>query len=320
MLKSITIHALRKLAGLKFEGLKRVNVVVGPNGAGKTTVMEAVGMIGSPAGPGFMGMMSVWRDMPAASLQVDYALRSYFPGLKVDAEVGVGFETAEGMHEIRLRAIKGAGVLHAAAGSAKAQGLVDRELNGVELEYTLPGADAKKFVSTATLVYQGLEERRHNEVKGLGTFVVHARRSSSVGETAGAITFLRQQKKEELFLAAAQRLDGRVKRLLPALVGESVPVILADVGGERLMPIGTLGDGFGRGLLIATACVYPGSRLVAIDEIDSGLSGEVRSGMWRSVDELSSAFGTQIFCSVSDETGLAAAQAAIGADLNVIRL
>ena len=322
MLKSLSINNLRGISSLRMEGLGRVNVLVGTNGVGKSTVLEALAIAGNPCGAAYLAAMSTWREFPPVSLQVDYGFRSYFRDFNVQTDARVEFETKEGTHRVTIRALRPAGgVLNVTVHVSRPQGPVDRELDGIEMEYT--SAAGTKHMAQALLRMQGCEERKSDAVQGMGTFLIHARRSSSPGETAGALVHLLKTKQEGLLLEVMQGVDARVKRLLPGMVGDNQAVVMVDVGGPRLLPASAMGDGFGRACLIATALVYPHSRLVAVDEIDSGLDPAVLAKLWGAYIKLYQQFNCQVFCTSCNEHELPAVRkafAAVGDDLRVFRL
>ncbi|MFH1923177.1 MAG: AAA family ATPase [Planctomycetota bacterium] len=299
MFRKITIDGFRGIDDFSMEGFRRVNVMVGRNGGGKTSILEAMAVAAAPVGPNGLLMANAGRDMPPPGSRSWHSLLTLFSGMDPHRRMRFEYETDDETASIEVDAIFGtAGTdsLEPGAGTG-----YEEALRGLRMQYRPD--NGKEIESVLELVEVGFQQT----VKGkpqrrfAGSFVIHARRATSLGETASALTTLYSNKCEGRFIDAIRKVDPRVQRLVPGTQGKQ-PTVLADLGGPTLVPISVLGDGFCRVALMVTGMVSSdAAKLLIVDEIDSGLHRSVMRGLWESVLELSRQYDFQVFCSTHNE-------------------
>ncbi len=314
MLKKIAINGFRGLHGLSMEDFRRVNVLVGPNGGGKTSVLEALCLAAQPFAPRLVDAINRWRDMPPLSSQTWHTLLTIFSQMDWHRNVSFEMETGEGTASVTISALPGRGGARepelvqgtttttdpgslSAGFEESVRGLksVYRPSSGEEVEAVL------ELVATGYQESVTTKARQPPRGPVPGSFFIHARRATSLGETAAALTELYAKNAEGSFVGALRKVEPRVRRLVPGVRGKQ-PTVLADLGYATLVPIHVLGDGFCRVSLIATGIVSgQRGKLLLVDEIDSGLHRSVMSGLWGSLLELSHEYGIQVFCSTHNE-------------------
>ncbi|MGD0058915.1 MAG: AAA family ATPase [Verrucomicrobiia bacterium] len=306
MLESLTIDDFRGIGHLDLTDLRRVNIFVGKNASGKTSLLEAASIVANPVSPGWLGQLGMWRELPPPSLQAPDALSIAFPNMDITKHPRFRFKIDGRAHSLDIKALTEDSLSEGQAqeiakqnASSQSPSTPDYErLFGVEYSYTSP--DGRKISNRAELIGQGQIQRSEPSIKKLGAFYIHTRRSTSPSETATALTRLFERKLQDEFVAALRQIDPRVRGMQPGLRGQS-PVILVDVGLPRLIPMNALGDGFCRLCLMLTGTVFGASKLVVMDEIDSGLHHSVMAGVWRSLLRLRGTFEFQVFCSTHNE-------------------
>lgn len=299
------------------EGFRRVNVMVGRNGAGKTSILEAMAVVAAPNMPGGLLMANTWRDMPGANSQSWHGLSTLFSGMDPHGRMLFEYEADNETASINVDATFGASGDPLESGTGAGY---DEVLRGLRMKYR-PNK-GKDIEASLKLVEAGYQQtitggpQRHFA----GSFFIHARRASSLGETASALTTLYSNKCEGRFIDAINKVDPRVQRLIPG-TQDKQPTVLADLGGPTLVPISVLGDGFCRVALMVTGMVSsdPG-KLLIVDEIDSGLHRSVMRGLWESVLELSRQYDIQVFCSTHNEEMLRQTLPAFSDDPDALRV
>ncbi|MGO8672548.1 MAG: AAA family ATPase, partial [Capsulimonadaceae bacterium] len=106
-------------------------------------------------------------------------------------------------------------------------------------------------------------------------------------------------------------------------IGNS-PVIHADVGIGRKLPVAYLGDGVHRLLSIIIYMATLTNGTILIDEIDSGLHYSVLAKIWATIAKASRTFGCQVIGTTHSYECLTAAKEAFAAayesDFSFIRL
>ena len=318
MFRRITIDGFRGIDGLSIEDFRRVNVMVGRNGGGKTSILEAMAVAAAPAAPGGLPMANTWRDMPPASSRSWHSLLTLFSGMDPHRRMLFEYEADDETASIEIDAIFGASgtdPLEPGAGTG-----YEETLRGLKMQYRPD--NGKEIEASLELVETGYQQT----VKGKpqrrfpGSFFIHARRATSLGETASALTTLYSDKSEGRFIDAVRKVDPRVQRLIPGTQNKQ-PTVLADLGGPTLVPISVLGDGFCRVALIVTGMVSSDAgKLLIVDEIDSGLHRSVMQGLWESVLELSRQYDFQVFCSTHNEEMLRQTLPAFSGEPDALRV
>ncbi len=335
MFKRISIHGFRGIDGLALEDFRRVNVFVGPNGGGKTSVLEAICVASTPFAPEGLAKVNQWREMPALKSETWHSLLTIFSQMDSHRSISLEIETEEGEATIGITALFGGTTEKSELLEDPTSDLevstagVEERIRGIKSSYKPTGGEeVEGILELLTTGYQQTIERRDKRSRkgpppkgpGRGSFYIHGRRSTSLGETASVLTALYAARREERFVEALKKVDPRVTRLIPGTQGKR-PTVLVDLGYSALVPISVLGDGFCRVSLILTGIVSadPG-KLLIVDEIDSGLYHTVMRGLWESILVLSRDYDLQVFCSTHNEEMLHATLDAFSNEPDALRV
>lgn len=331
MFRRISIDGFRGIDGLALEDFRRVNVLVGPNGGGKTSVLEAISLAAQPFALQGLDMLNQWRDMPKLNARTWHSLLTIFSHMDCHRTVLLEIETEQGQASIEISAILGAvatedseAVEGPVGNLDSASGLFEDTVRGVRsLCQTSWGHQVEGVLELLGTGYQHTAKAKpKGPARGPvpGIFFVHARRATSLAETADALTTLYAKKAERSFMDAVNKVDPRVIRLIPGMQGKQ-PTVLADVGHATLVPISVLGDGFCRVSLMVTGMVSAErGRLLIVDEIDSGLHHSTMNGLWHSILSLSREYDFQVFCSTHNEEMLRATLNAFSNEPEALRV
>jgi ABC-type molybdenum transport system ATPase subunit/photorepair protein PhrA len=333
MLKRIAIDGFRGIQSLNIEDCRRVNVFVGPNGGGKTSVLEALCVASQPFALQLLDTVNRWRDMPPLNPQTWHTLLTIFNEMDCHRTVLLEIETREGPASVTISALFGRGgtdeselvqgtTTTSDPGSISA-GFED-SVRGIKSVYKPScGEEVEAILELVATGYrQTVKAKGKHPPRGPvpGSFFIHTRRATSLGETAAALTDLYTKHAEELFISALKKVEPRIQRLIPGVQGKQ-PTVLADLGYATLVPISVLGDGFCRVSLIATGIVSAQrGRLLLVDEIDSGLHHTVMKGLWESILTLSREYDFQVFCSTHNEEMLRETLPAFASEPDALRV
>ena len=322
MLTRLAIHALRGIPSLELDDLGRVNIFLGTNGAGKTTVLEALWLMGQPTHPGHLINLGNWREMSPPALNSDQSLRSLFHLGNVTNSPTIHF-AHDGMAEsLTIDAIteENDGLANPASELTAVSDSLEmyawKNLSGVKV--TFRDSNQNEISSTMRLHSNGFQaDAPAKKHAGLGTFFIHARRSTSIGETASLLTSMTRTKTTGAFNNAMKTIDPRVIALHPGATG-TTPLVYVDIGEMEMLPINVMGDGFCRVALMVTGLHYATPQMLVVDEIDSGLHWSVMERFWKML--LQSASNKQIFCSTHNEEMLAKTLPAFAEDPDALRI
>lgn len=108
-------------------------------------------------------------------------------------------------------------------------------------------------------------------------------------------------------------IDSRVQRLTTIAAGR-IPMIYAEVGLGRPVPIGFMGDGIGRLLSMSLAFYAARDGVIFIAEIENGLHHTVLQDVWQKLYWLSREFNVQVFATTHSYECLVAARNAFRAN------
>ncbi|MCY2951689.1 MAG: AAA family ATPase [Planctomycetota bacterium] len=304
MLRSLTIQGFRGIDSLELSDLGFVNVFVGSNGAGKTTILEAASIVGNPLSPGLLAMLNGWREMPPFDANSQDGLQSFFHDMSSEP-IRLKWDGSDGGGELIIRPRWGIGIITTTTSTdslspAGASSSASERLQGIDFEY-LPNGGSP-ITQTMTLIPNGFHVQEGGTAisRPLGGFYIHARRATSMGDTATLLTMATERRTEDRVIQAMRRVDPRVVRLVPGY-RQKAPIILADIGLRQLIPANVLGDGFCRVLLMVTGALLDSGRLLLVDEIDSGLHHSVMKGFWKSLLELRKFRDFQVLCTTHSE-------------------
>jgi hypothetical protein len=333
MLKRIAIDGFRGIHGLSIEESRRVNVLVGSNGGGKTSVLEALCVASQPFALQLLDTVNRWRDMPPLNSQTWHTLLTIFHEMDCHRTVLLEIETNEGSASVAISALFGRGGTDESGVAQTTTTTIDpgsisagfeESVRGIKSVYKPSwGEEVEAILELLGPGYQQIVKpkgKRPPRGPLPGSFFIHTRRATSLGETAAALTELYAKNAEESFVNALKKVDPRIRRLIPGVQGKQ-PTVLADLGYATLVPISVLGDGFCRVSLIVTGIVsaQPG-KLLLVDEIDSGLHRTVMKGLWESILTLSREYDFQVFCSTHNEEMLRETLPAFAGEPDALRV
>ena len=310
MLTTLQIRGFRLFDSLSIEGLSRVNLLVGANNAGKSSVLESVevlaaSMVESPASfvPGSLYRIALRRGesilLPSDEPRERFELDPSHLFLRHRLEVGAAFSLSgdKGGQRQHLRCevvAEGDRPPPVAVGTHDG---ADADIGGLALR--IEGGSSPYLSLTA---YNGLPfpsrrtASRHMEwpipIQYVGTEVLEI---FQIGSLWDAVVLTPQ---EGMVLEALQLIEPTIERL--ALVNRHVSrsssgLFVKLAGSDRRLPLGSLGDGLKRLLLLSLHLVRAAGGYLLVDEIDTGLHHSVMTRMWRLVLETARRLDVQVF-------------------------
>ena len=306
MIRTLTVEGYRGLQQFTLDGLARVNLLVGSNNSGKTTVLEAIELLATR-----MDLDALWRTLQRRVEQ--------FPK---DPDEGSGYEL-DPCHLFYGHSLDPGIRFTLQATSAQVHSgvecsvvLMQQELGQAELFAKELPSDALglliRDIETGNAALHPLTKRG-----GLSERAVRFQRPPQPSELQGSrVRFistesLSQQQagflwqavalspEEEYAVDAMRAIDDRIERV--AYVGSTRVRnrggFVAKVRGHvNPIPLGSMGDGVWRLLVLALAAASAQKGILLVDEIDTGLHHSVMEDMWRILARIAARHGVQVFC------------------------
>lgn len=304
MYTAFSIKNFRCIKDLTVEPLARVNLIVGKNNRGKTALLEALWLHSGPNLPDLGDRLARFRGIPGQDPErlMHDLFHDFDPKCPIILSAkGIG-EVGEGILNIRVRKRDSAVVTTVpASGSPSNPPRASQESDAstvsetaVEFEYT--DAEGQKYVSSVcpTNIFISPRQRSRPEED-----VIRFGKTELEGY-ADRLTH------------CLKRADNRIKRLL-TIASPPAPMIYADVGLSRPVPVGFLGDGVGRLLSMALAFHDARGGMIFIDEVENGLHHSVLEDVWKELNWLSKEFDVQVFATTHSGECMHAARAAFNA-------
>ena len=301
------------------DGLGRINLLVGTNNSGKTSVLEAIHLLAASGDPYVLWQM-LWRRgerLPASPMQGEE------PARRVEVDVASVFHGYDAQPGVRTR-IQGTtkGILPRWIECTVVSEVPDQKtLFETEVEISAtprlalqvtgspPYPPLSPISLTLPLTRRGglladpLDpwERRGRRQHDATYFVTTA--SLSVDELIAMWNNVALTPSEDLVLSALRVLDPKIERIA-VQAPTSVRLSSGQTRGgfivkhrdfSQPVPIGSMGDGMWRMLVLALVTTQCKGGVLLVDEVDTGLHYTVMAQMWKLLFHAAKEFDVQVF-------------------------
>jgi len=322
MYRSFRAKNFRCFTDLHVQDLARINLIAGMNNVGKTALLEALLTHGSVQNPKIALELDGFRGLSYApgSPESRAPWGSLFGGFEESRALELqGERDSGGRRLVRLRLLGNPAELLKVApwfrgelpepALSQALGVgwpvlaVDYEEDGREVgtSYLFHGK---------TSMYQVL-----SPLPLAPPFIFLPARglveAAECAERYGKMEVIGQQ---DLVRDALRVVEPNLRRAAVVVVGGS-PVIHANIGLDRLMPLPLMGEGMTRLFNLVVAIGNAPKGLVLVDEIENGLHHSVLQKVWRVIAEAARQFDVQVFATTHSFECIEAAHRAFDEDL-----
>jgi hypothetical protein len=311
MISSIEIQGYRGFERFEMTGLGRVNLLVGTNNGGKTSVLEAVFLLMSEGDPAALWQVLSRRgerlvtEVAASPLtsRTEAEVRHLFRG----HEIRPGSSFALSATNQKQCSVAFA-VTETSSNPRTQEAIVDHDgisLPGLALDITGHRQPAvRRIPLTGAGGLSAAFEASHWSGRRTGEPPIFIASDSLMSdELVGLWNSVSLTPAESLVLKALQFVDPEIERIAVQvttarsyyLSGSRGGFIVKRRGTEGPIPIGSMGDGMWRMLVMAIAITQCRGGVLLIDEIDSGLHYSVMSDMWRLIFNTAKELDVQVF-------------------------
>lgn len=311
MTTSAKFTGYRSFKSYSMAGLSRVNLLVGRNNSGKTSLLEGLRFLASGGDPDVLietatarGEVVIGRDERGVSVDPSH----FFLGHDLTARSAFQIEGDPATGCVRVSAKNL---------TDQEEGLVQvRESDtraGIVVEFVR--GHGKPIRHILPLTRSGGIEPYSTRSLGAGRYRSSPRPSRSAARFIGTDSWhywtlasswdeITLSGREDDVTQALQIIDPRVRsvRMLGGAMADGISLsrtgfVVGFEGEERRIPIGSLGEGSRRLLVLAAAIATARGGALFVDEIDTGLHHSVLSKVWRVLIERSLATDVQVFAS-----------------------
>ncbi len=321
MYESLHIQGFRGLEDVRFDALRRVNLIVGRNNSGKTSLLEAIVCLGQATSPEVLLTLARLRGQKVERRSVDATrvILPFFGGLDAEREASIMARWAGEPADRRLRITAGtgkpAGDLGGEDGAVWA--VDDQAMVSVRFDYQ----DAAGVAMSAELdlSQEGPRSPAPDKRSDFVRTVMVSPRARPLEKDAQQFDYLARTKNDGPVLRAVQMLDSRIAQLRTGNHMGS-PTVDVDIGLGQYMPLAVCGDGVVRlfSFVVALTSVPRGALL--IDEMDAGLHYSTMTDAWRTLRALAEEQRVQVFATTHNEELIRHALRAFPGDLSWLGL
>ena len=315
MFRSFQIERFRGFELLKLSGLDRFNLFLGRNNTGKTAILEAFFLILGPNNPGLTFTISGFRGIDQFRIDPEEMWGWLFYGKQMSEAINMSAKVDSGgtrklaitlgdTREIPFRSrTKASKVLRHSQGTASTTGTPG------ELIVDYQDESGKQFRSKAFIKDNSVAISHDGKRSKLATSIYVSSKAAYAAENVSRFSQLEETGGEKDLLPVLQVLEPRLQRL-SVLISGAGPVIHADIGIGRMIPLPIMGDGIGKLLTVLLSIASSKGGVTLIDELDNGLHYSVMEQVWLAIIALARKLDVQVLATTHSWECLKSAHAA----------
>lgn len=303
MIRDLEINNFRCFENQRLEGLGRLNIIVGANAAGKSALLEAI-YLACGAGPNNLLALRIRRQY---GNEIQFAWEpTQWEELWSDL-----FYNGDVRRSISIRAQSSPDSetteFSASFGRLASLTLVNGSQNqAAPLQpFNVEWRDRDGSHTKSIILKDGSVDLSDVRV-GLPLLVFYSANTQvNPREAAGRFSSLSTQKRAASILTAIKSEFNFIQDIRVETNG-GVPLLYADTGGTKLIPLGGVSLGILTAVNILVAIESHPRGLVLIDEIENGMYYERLPWLWRSVLEACKRNDTQVFATTHSREAIKA--------------
>lgn len=301
MIESLMIKNFRGFTDFKIESLDRVNLVAGMNDVGKTCLLEAIFLLAGQLNVGLVHTLHALRGLGDMEGRVEAIIEAMwaplFHGFHTDKTIQIEAQFSNATNcAVRVKFVPRESV-RVAVGDQESNrsGGAGTEFSSeaLQMEYD-DGAGVPRVAEMVMDPNGGICVRPVPPRPSFPGYFMAARHSSTSKEDAKHLGDLLVEKESYDLLEALKVVEPRLTRVSP-IPSPSGTIIYGDIGLERMLPMGLMGEGVGRftSMMLGIARAHGGVML--IDEIENGMHYSVIEKVWTAIGEAARLFDVQVF-------------------------
>ena len=318
----------RILEDLELDDLRRVTLIGGRNGTGKTTVLEGLFIHCGGGNPKLVIKVDAMRGIASVSVNLadrreslwDSVFRDFDNTRQIEL---VGRESGNGDRSITIRVVtdlddlmkipsftnNGGGAQDDEAEDGPVSTYTPTQV--LELVYQEKGRTSKALAI--------VDPSGHSTRPVVGppppfpAYFIPARQRLGLDEEAQTFDKVQRYGLVESLSEIVRLVCPTLERLMLGFPVDK-PVIMADVGRPRPVPVALLGDGAGRLLSAAMRIITARDGVLLLDEFENGIHYSALKPVWAALAKLCREHNTQLIATTHSRECVLAAHAAFSED------
>jgi AAA15 family ATPase/GTPase len=301
LFKDLKVSNFRGFKDVELKNLSKINVIVGTNNTGKTTLLEAFFVATGIGSAELTSRLSLFRGIK----DVKMGWTSMYSNCNIDDSIHLSAHLLKPKQHRKLEITplyeseetgKEVTVDKLSTSSVGSSFRTKMEYNGLKYSIQVKDAHSDKFKS-----YESIMKTAENRLtmkhatkytEKMKAVMICPRTIITEIGLAKHIEDLQVEKSFDHVLDALQSVEPSLQDITLGTDG----AILCDIGLERMVPLGVLGNGISRMLHTLAAFVDARSGLLLIDEIENGLHHSALDKYWSAILRSASQMQTQLVC------------------------
>ncbi len=297
MFKEITINGFRGLTELSLKDLRKINIIVGKNNCGKTSILEALFLATNPGNPDLAIRINQFREIKEIN---ENSLRILFCQQTKNTQIDIMASLPNEIRHLTITPIFSSDDFIVSSSENI------HKITGISLECCYQSDNKDKNTTKSWLMTKGSEIERKFAESGKVLKALYLN-STLEHKIFGSILHEIIMKKEtSQIVEVLASIDSSITALSLGIDG----TVLVDIGYDRLIPLGAMGNGFIKVLAIIIAIKNFNNGIILIDEIENGLHHSSQLTLWKAILEASERFNVQIFATTHSIENLSAVKSA----------
>lgn len=295
MFKKVSVYNFKSLHKVEHVNLSRVTLIGGKNNSGKSSLIEAIFLYLDRRNVDLLIRQLGWRGINNVPVDPDVIWAPFF--YNYDLKKTISIATVDDFKQEGSLSLKY--IPEYTSQTPLFQGNIAHLNNQTT---TISKALQIKHV------YNNLEDEKSNiliDARGMGmvkekdngnmniSAVFFPSRQRFDNDDADRLGKVDLKQSQEDVIGILRIFEPTLKRLISIKLGLHI-VIHAELGNNKIVPVGLLGDGFCRALSIILAIATNPNGIVMVDEIENGIHYSMLESVWESLYIALKIFNSQI--------------------------
>lgn len=313
MIRNVTLTGYRGFQHYKMANLGRVNLLVGKNNCGKTALLEGIHLLAAGGDPSVLYQTTLRRGEYVSAAEDEPPFNDFshfffqheirpgsnfsiksdngFPDIQVTATPSEDIEGQEELFDIEDMLRPALALSIERRGASQSYSPIFVSDRGAGLAYgRRPGRrlPVSKKNSSPPIIFISPDSLRPQSLASMWSQILRDRLES---EVLDALRIL-ESDIEDIVFEPAEKI-----RYLPGIMGsfERGGVLISLRNEEHRIPLGSMGDGMRRLLVLAISLIQAKNGFLLVDEIDTGFHFSVMHRMWELVLKIACKSNIQVF-------------------------
>lgn len=301
MFTEISMKHFRGFSEIALRDLSLVNLLTGKNSVGKTAFLEGIFLHLGATNPETALRINSWRELNPVPPDASETWGWLFNEKAIDLPIIIRSIDQDGIQRILSIKLEHALSERIVKNTKKGEDGNETDRRVASTTGHVPRVLQFKFsekhrpsIESSGITGQDAIEIRPSTEHPFPLSMFISTQVSASKEDVVRFSAIEEVGREHEVVEILKTIEPRLLRLSTAMRGD-VPIIRADLGTGRLLPIGLLGQGFVRLTKIVLCILSARDAFVLIDEIDNGLHHSALKSIWVALSEAARRFNVQIF-------------------------